>query len=93
MVPAWRTSILLALLLLIAAILVLPEVDLPDVTSDIASFGVTAVHLVSAPIFSAPEGATQAQTTTTRALILPVVSRPAAWIGLYSPFTVPELRC
>ena len=44
MIPNWRTSILFSLLVLIALILVLPQVDLPDVTSGRASVGFVRAH-------------------------------------------------
>jgi len=46
MFPSWRSSVLLALLFLIALILVLPQVDLPDyLSSDASLVKVTAPHL------------------------------------------------
>ena len=93
MFSSWRSSILLALLFLIALILVLPQVNLPDyLRADSLVKGLATLHVAqssNSPIFSAAVALVLSiQTLILRAVLLAnTASRTPA------PLSLLELRC
>jgi hypothetical protein len=92
MIPSWRSPVLLALLSLIALILVLPQVGLPDYLSSDVAFKVATPTLLHSPanaglnvILSAGRFANSVVTPA-----LPIVSPP---LPLPLIQASPELRC
>ena len=94
MIRSWRTPLLLTILFLIALILVLPQVDLPDyVSSDIAAAGSVRPHPVDAPVKAALAHAIQVWHFVVRPVFVSLVATVGSWTHRSVWLATPELRC
>jgi hypothetical protein len=93
MIASWRSSVLLALLFLIALILVLPQVGLPDYLSSDISFKVPAPLLVHTPANLGLDPAILVGGNSISAPPTPAISMLSPPLRPPLLLAFPELRC